>query len=121
MKRRALFIVILLLFVGHQVLQKGLGIHLDLLDSYLDPMLGMVLLLEAWRWEQKFLFQKTIKPLEVFVLCALSAGFFEFVLPIYHGGFTKDPADLIFYGLGGLIFLRFLNPPFQPEQIIVSG
>lgn len=104
--------LILILFVAHQLLQKGLGIHIPFVDSFLDPMLGMALLLFGWQKEQELVFQKeSLGYLDVIVLTLFASLFFEFLLPKWHSGFTKDPLDLIFYAFGALLFLLLLNRP----------
>ena len=47
------FLIALGLFVLHQLLEKGAGVHIPLVDSYLDPLLYAPILLTFFLWERR--------------------------------------------------------------------
>ena len=49
---------------------------------------------------------------ELAVITVLFALYFEWILPSYNPLFTTDALDFLCYGLGTLVFWRWLNRPF---------
>ena len=56
--RRPLFIVSIILFSLHQLLQWGLKINIPIADAYLDNLLLMPIVLTFWLAEKRILFNK---------------------------------------------------------------
>ncbi|TYR37502.1 hypothetical protein FXV77_05720 [Sphingobacterium phlebotomi] len=89
-----LFTICAFLFILHQYLQKIAGISLPLVDSYLDPLLCMPILLHLIVWERKLFHRRTEYTLSlshivgyillVSILC-------EIVFPLWNEKMTADP------------------------------
>lgn len=106
MSKRPLFWFCLLLFTGHQYLQKGLDIHLPLLHAYLDPLLAMPILLGLLDWERKWRYEAP--PLRVWEIIALTIGFallFEWGFPHWDQRSIADGYDVVAYSLGSTAYV----------------
>lgn len=105
MSKRQLFWFSLLLFTGHQYLQKGLDIHTPLLHAYLDPLLAMPILLGLLDWERNWRYGAL--PLQVWEIIAITIGFsilFEWGFPYWDQRFIADGYDVMAYGLGSTAY-----------------
>lgn len=106
MTKRQLFLVSLLLFLLHQVLQKGFGIHLFFLHAYLDPFLCMPILLGVFDWERQWRYGAA--PLRVWEVAVFTIGcsiLFECDFPRWSPRFTADGYDVLAYGLGSAVYV----------------
>jgi hypothetical protein len=107
------FLLLVVLFGVHQVLQKFYGIHLGWLSYYIDPLLGMPILLTLLLAERRYLLKKgkayQFSALEVGVAVAALSFIFEILFPVLSDRFTADWRDGIAYAVGGAIFYYFLN------------
>lgn len=105
MSKRQLFGISLLLFVLHQILQKGLGVHLFFLHAYLDPFLGMPILLSLFDWERQWRYGAV--PLRWWEITIVTISFsilFEYGFPRWNPRFTADAYDVVAYGLGAIVY-----------------
>ncbi len=101
------------LFLTHQLIQKGLDIHIPFVHSYLDDLLVMPIILtlilverrRLYSWGEKFVFSfpETIGLVVAFSLI------FELLFPYFSFKFTFDWWDFLAYAIGGVIFYRYLN------------
>src|SRR5690606_35085535 len=86
------FIILFLLFSGHQIAQKLLELKHVLLDSYLDPLLLMPLLLHLVLWERRYLFNKgqsyTLPLKDIIILLVIVSVLSEYALPLWSSAFT---------------------------------
>ena len=100
-----------ILFLGHQVLQKGFHIPLPYIDSYADPTLGIISFLGVLLAERKFILKKNYQfsLLETIIITVFLSILMEEGFPIWSNQFTHDYMDYIFYSLGGVIFHLFIN------------
>ena len=117
MSKRQLFWVSLLLFAGHQFLQKGLGIHLPLLHAYLDPLLAMPIVLGLLDWERKWRYGAP--PLQVWEIIVMTIGFsvlFEWGFPHWDHRFIADGYDVVAYGLGSAGYVLARPVKTQVEE-----
>ncbi|MBR9921539.1 MAG: hypothetical protein GYB31_11935 [Bacteroidetes bacterium] len=106
----------------HQILQKWAAVSIPWADAWLDPMLGMAILLYLWKWEQQWLFGKqALNGLEVLVLTLVTAVFFEYFVPLKHPGFTSDWLDVVAYAAGSLIFWFGLNQTARDKEMLITG
>jgi hypothetical protein len=115
MSKRRLFWLCLLLFAGHQLLQKGLGIQLPLLDAYLDPLLAMPIVLGLIDWERKRWFGAP--PLLMWEIVAITIVFsmlFEWGFPHWNHRSVADGYDVVAYGLGSATYV--LAQPVKPQM-----
>ncbi len=111
LKQNRLWQGLLLLFLLHQFLEKGLELRNPWVDSYLDDLLCMPILLGAMLGEQMDLFnRKRLSLLDVSIGIVLVSLLFEWYLPGCASGYTADVNDVFCYVLGGLFFFIFMNP-----------
>ena len=107
------FIICALLFVVHQVLQKGLDITFPLFDRYLDNLLAMPIILSLLLVERQYLFKRgkayRLSTLDVVVATVFIALISEIIFPLLSQDFTTDWWDIVFLGLGSLIFYTTIN------------
>ena len=108
------FIVCCILFVLHQFMQKVMGVSIPIVDSYLDTLLAMPIILTLLVAERRVLFRRgenyrlTIP--DVIVATLFVAFVSEVIFPALSDSFTGDWLDLVFYSLGSLVFLLTINP-----------
>ena len=103
------FLFFVVVFLGHQ-LSEYLGVRIDVVDAYLDPLLFFPLVLYLTkRWNQYY--SPTYKVPVVFVLVSVLVLviLFEFVFPAFSPRFEKDYYDFVAYGFGAAIFLILMN------------
>lgn len=107
------FVVCCVLFIVHQVLQKGLDIHYPLFDRYLDNLLAMPIILTLLMIERRFLFGRRkgvgLTALEVVMATGLVILVAELIFPMFSRDFTTDWWDVLFYALGSLVFYFTIN------------
>ncbi|MGB3848399.1 MAG: hypothetical protein WA958_00415 [Tunicatimonas sp.] len=86
----------IILFAGHQLLQTGLGIPLPWLDNYLDPFCAAALGLHLVAFERKLYFkQKQLTWADVSIATAGLAFVSEVVFPYFSDSFTADVWDVV--------------------------
>ncbi|MGK7391128.1 MAG: hypothetical protein ACNS60_12285 [Candidatus Cyclobacteriaceae bacterium M2_1C_046] len=111
------FIICCLLFIAHQVFQLFLNWPLPLIDSFLDNLLAMPVILTLLLAERKYLFKwkdyYRLTSLEVIIATLFIAFISEIVFPAFSDDFTGDWWDLLFLAMGGLIFYFTINPGKQ--------
>ena len=111
--RSPVFVVSCLLFILHQVLQKGFNVSIPIIDQYLDSLLAMPIILTFLLAERQYLFKKGKQyrlPLLDVVLATLFIAFVsEVVFPFLSNDFTGDWLDLGFYAIGSGIFHFTIN------------
>lgn len=109
--RSPFFIICLLLFLIHQVMQKGMDIHYKWFDRYLDNLLAMPVILTLLQAERILLFRKGSEyrlPLyEIVMATSYIILITEIIFPIFSKNFTTDWADIFFYFAGSLLFYVF--------------
>ncbi|MBK6619936.1 MAG: hypothetical protein IPH04_06420 [Saprospirales bacterium] len=91
------------LFLLHQISQKGLGMSIPLADNYLDTLLCMPLLLTGFQAEQaRFWGKRRFGPFEIFCITAFLSFVFEWVFPRLSPRFTADWLDVAAYFAGAM-------------------
>jgi hypothetical protein len=104
-----IFLISILGLFIHQIIQKGFGIHTPFVDSYLDDFLAMPFILTIVSVEQRYIWKRIQRPLnivEIMFYTLVFAVFFEEVLPRLHDGYTRDNWDYLAYLLGSLLFFQ---------------
>lgn len=107
-KRILLFAVCAALFTLHQIIEKIAGIHVEILDSYLDPLLIMPILLTLLSWERALVIKdKSYRlPWQLTMLYFVVVSILgEVVLPNVSDRMTADPYDVACYALGTILYL----------------
>jgi hypothetical protein len=106
------FVLALLFFLLHQLLQKIFHINIPFADSYLDNFLCMPILLHGLLWERKFFWKNEHYklPFSHMAAATLLVSFIsEFLFPLWSVEFVKDYFDFVFFGLGALVFAVCMN------------
>lgn len=113
--KHPVFLTCVVAFILHQGLQKLFGVELPLVDGYLDSFVAMPVILTLLVVERQYLFKKGLAyrlPLLEVILATLFIAFIaEGIFPAVSQRFTGDWMDLIFYGLGSLLFYFTINRP----------
>ena len=108
-----LFIICLLLFIIHQIMQKILDIHFSLFDRYLDNLLAMPIILTLLMIERRYLLGRKhtfgLTSLEVVIATMFIVLVAEIVFPLFSRDFTTDWWDVLFYSLGSIVFYFTVN------------
>lgn len=106
---RQVFIELILLtvFLAHQIGQKIFNLSWPGLDASLDPLLCFPLLLPLVDWEYKRRKKKQvlIPTIELIGVSILLMMFFEWVCPLLNTDLVADPMDFLWYTLGLLFYL----------------
>lgn len=104
------FLVPVLLFLIHQILQKGFQLQIPFIDSYLDPFCLGALAVPLIQLERRIIFKQTHLPLfELIIIAIVLIAISEFLLPLMSESFIADPWDAVFIIMGIGWFLIF-NP-----------
>jgi len=104
------FLVALALATANQVLEKGFGIFIPIVHSYLDDLLCfpivMTLGLAAYRY---FWPDYQLSVWHIWPVVLIYSIYFEWYLPQTSVAYTSDVVDVAMYVLGALLFQRFIN------------
>lgn len=106
-------LIVILLALLHQVLQKGFHLKLGWVDNYGDDLLAVpfvsacILILENTLFYKNHQRKHSIGQL-LFIFVFISF-FFEFVAPKVSVHYKSDPMDIIFYFIGLILSFKFVN------------
>lgn len=108
-----------LILIVHQVIQKVFDYNIAIFDNYLDPLLGMPILLGFILQERQLLLTKVLNAnklityqfsiLEIISISLFFALIFEEGFPEWSPYFTKDYWDYLAYASGAFLFYIFIN------------
>lgn len=108
-----IFIASSILFLVHQIMQKGLDIHFTPIDRYLDNLLAMPIILTLLMIERRYLLGRkhdySLSFLEILIATLVIMLIAEILFPLWSNDFTTDWWDIVFYALGSLIFYHTVN------------
>ncbi|WP_207493668.1 hypothetical protein [Aridibaculum aurantiacum] len=111
--RSPVFIICLVLFIIHQVMQKGMNMHHPFMDSYLDNLVAMPVILTLLLAERQWLFKKgntyRLPALDIALATLYIILITEILFPLFSEKFTGDWVDAICYALGSLLFYFTIN------------
>lgn len=102
-----LFIISFLAFLVHQYLQKIADVHYPFIDSFLDPLLFLPILLPLIVWERRLIRHVPTYSMpwsHVLGYIILISILCEIVLPIWNKRMTSDIIDVLFYAVGGFVY-----------------
>lgn len=107
------FIICCLLFLFHQVMLQVFQFKLPAIDSYIDNLLAMPIILTLLLFERIYLFRwkgyDHLSKTEVLVATIFISLISELVFPIFSKEFRADWWDVLFYLVGALIFYFTIN------------
>lgn len=96
------------MFVLHQVLQKIFHVNFFWVDSYIDNLVAMPIILSLWQLEKIWLFRKgsnyKLSALEIGVATIYISLISEVIFPLFSKDFTGDIVDVIMYFIGSALF-----------------
>lgn len=113
--KHPVFVSCAILFGMHQLLEKGLGAYIPLINSYLDALLCFPILLTLVLEERRHF--QSVPQLTLFEIVVITIGLaviFEEGFPRWSSQFTKDPLDYFAYAIGSTLFAMTIN---RNEQI----
>lgn len=123
------FLVMLLAFLLHQLLQKVLGIRIPFADNYLDPFLFVPIMLHCHAVERRLINRLRDGPgpagqlsrerIVAGTLLAILVG--EWLFPALDSRFTADWLDVPAYVAGALCFAMLMNKGCPHPDITVQN
>lgn len=104
------FLTSLFLAVGNQMLEKGFGLFLPIVHSYLDDLLCFPIVLTLGLAMYRALIPNyklgLLHMIPVFIAYSI---YFELYLPSVSTSATSDPVDVLMYAIGMAVFGYFIN------------
>jgi len=100
----AFLLLTLFAFIAHQIIQKQMGIHLPLLDNYLDPFCLGVLATFLFSLEHHWRFRgRNLSLLEVIILIIILTLITELLFPYLSDKFVRDWWDGVAITAGSMV------------------
>ena len=96
-----------MVFLVHQLLQRGLGVQLPFIDAYLDPFAAGVLAPAGIVIERRLIWRMPDPRLtfwQVVIVVGMVALISEALLPRWFDGFVRDGWDYLAFFAGGLLY-----------------
>lgn len=115
-----LFFVCSIVFLLHQYGQKQQGLIVPLLDSYLDPLLCLPIVLHLMTWEHRFVYRRrqyVMPRITILGYLVLLSLLWEFILPHWNEKMTADPWDVLCYALGAFLYDALAKPYRYPRKL----
>lgn len=112
-KSYILFTLCLTVFFLHQFVQKIAKVKIALLDSYLDPLLAMPVLLHLITIERRILTKNPKYKLPLFYIIlyvVIVSVLAEMVFPIFTPKLISDPFDVVLYAIGASFYALTQRP-----------
>ena len=120
---RPLFLLSVLLFAAHQVLQWGLRIHLPWADAYLDNLLVMPVVLHLWLAEARLLFKRgaayELSNAQIIAATVYFLGITELLFPLLSKRFTSDVWDIAYIAAGAVLY-ALVSRRYKQKQPTVA-
>lgn len=104
------FLISVVLATTNQILEKGFGIFLPLIHSYLDDLLCFPIVLTlGLAMYRYFKPNYQLSAWHIWPTVIVYSVYFEWYLPQTSTVYTADVFDVLMYAIGALIFQRFIN------------
>lgn len=108
-----IFIICSVLFIIHQVLIIYFDVRMPMVDSYLDNLLAMPIILTLLLVERKYIFRwknyERLSFVEVVAATVFIIIVAEVVFPLLSNDFTTDWWDVAFFFSGAILFHVTIN------------
>lgn len=105
-----MFLISVVLATTNQILEKGFGIFLPVIHSYLDDLLCFPIVLTlGLAMYRYFKPNYQLSAWHIWPTVIVYSVYFEWYLPHTSTVYTADVLDVLMYVLGALIFQRFIN------------
>ena len=94
----------------NQILEKGFGIFIPVIHSYLDDLLCFPIVLTLGLSVYRSVYPNyCLNWFHMLSVLIIYSVYFEWILPKQSSNFTADPFDVIMYLIGLAIFSYFIN------------
>jgi hypothetical protein len=104
------FLACALLATVNQIFEKGFGIFVPIVHSYLDDLLCFpIVLTMGLAMYRYFKPDYRLSAWHIWPTVIVYSVYFECYLPQTSAAYTADVMDLLMYVLGALVFQRFIN------------
>lgn len=104
------FLICVLLATVNQTIEKGFGVFIPIIHSYLDDLLCFPIVLTlGLAMYRYFKPDYKLSRLHIWPVVLIYSIYFEWYLPQNSTAYTADALDILMYVLGALIFQRFIN------------
>ena len=104
-----LFIICVILFLLHQLIQYVFKIKIAFADAYLDNLVAMPIILTLLHAERRYIFKRGVSyrltTLEIILATIYIAVMSEVLFPLLSPRFTFDWFDFVFFFAGAALFL----------------
>ncbi len=122
--KQPLIYISFLLFLVHQIIEKGFNYPIPILDAYLDDLVCMPIVLglgtQIIQWihpiKGLYFLDKKVIIIAVIFYSILFEGILPFVNPSIY---TADWIDVALYALGGFIFYNLVSKQVKREYLAV--
>lgn len=107
------FAVCVVLFLLHQYIQKVRLVSTPFLDSYLDPLLFMPILLTLINYERRVFTKNPTYSLPLYHIVGylfLVSFSCEVLFPLWNDRMIADIWDVLFYALGTILYIVVESP-----------
>ncbi|UII20832.1 hypothetical protein [Fulvivirga ligni] len=106
------FLVPLVIFLGHQLLEIIFKISIPFIDYYLDPFCMSALALHLQAAERYLIFDQNLQTVDVIITTIFLAIVSEVLFPYLSDRFVADALDVLAIMLGAVWYLM-TNPDFN--------
>lgn len=119
------FIFPCLVFWINQFVEKSLGVFIPVYHSYGDDLMAMPvvfgLCLQVMRWMHPLKNELIFTKKQLMIALVYFSVVFELVLPAFSSAYTADLIDVACYGIGTLVFFRWVNRPALQSKKSLSN
>ncbi len=123
--RNPIFVVSCLLFWINLILEKGFNIFIPWVNSYLDDLLCMPVLLTLslflLNMAYRTLFVWGFKPWYIVLAVIQISIIFEIILPAISATYISDPWDVLAYATGAWVHYQWINPEARLVMVAEKG
>lgn len=106
----SIFLLAVLLATINQTLEKGFGIFLPVIHSYLDDLLCLPIVLTLGLAAYRFFWPNyRLTPWHMLPVLLVYSVYFEVYLPSVSANATADIVDVVMYTIGLTVFGYFIN------------
>lgn len=104
------FIVCVFLASSNQIIEKGFGVFIPVVHSYLDDLICFPIVLTlGLAMYRSFKPEYRLTAWNVWPIVFIYSVYFEWYLPQTSTVYTADAVDVVMYVFGALIFQRYIN------------
>ena len=104
------FLICVGLAIVNQLIEKGFGIFIPIIHSYLDDVLCFPIVLTLGLGVYRFRWPNyQLSVYHIWPVVLIYSVYFEWYLPLESTVYTADLLDVFMYVMGALIFQRFIK------------